>query len=89
MYVHTRERDRRPGFNGVKIKFYYYFHSIFTRCDTPSHENHLSQSSARAAAGGQRNSAHLRATRNRGTSFDDRLRLGLYACERSVDFMLK
>ena len=24
MYVHTRERDIRPGFDGVKIKFYYY-----------------------------------------------------------------
>ena len=26
MYVHTRERDRRPGFYGVKIKFYYYYY---------------------------------------------------------------
>ena len=25
MYVHTRERDRRPGFDGVKIKCYYYY----------------------------------------------------------------
>ena len=23
MYVHTREWDRHPGFDGVKIKFYY------------------------------------------------------------------
>ena len=26
MSVHTRERDRRPGFDGVKIKFYYYYY---------------------------------------------------------------
>ena len=28
MYVHTRERDSRPGFDGVKIKlllYYYYY----------------------------------------------------------------
>ena len=25
MYVHTRERDIRPGFDGIKIKFYYYY----------------------------------------------------------------
>ena len=24
MYVHTRERDRRAGFDSVEIKFYYY-----------------------------------------------------------------
>ena len=28
MYVHTRERDIRPGFDGVKIKFYYYYYTI-------------------------------------------------------------
>ena len=27
MYVHTRERDTHPGFDGVKIKFYYYYHT--------------------------------------------------------------
>ena len=26
MYVHTRERDILPGFDGVKIKFYYYYY---------------------------------------------------------------
>ena len=30
MSVHTRERDRRPGFDGVKIKFYYYY-NIFLK----------------------------------------------------------
>ena len=37
MYVHNRERDRRPEFDGVKIKFYYYLlfllcqHQLITR----------------------------------------------------------
>ena len=26
MYVHTRERDIRPGFDDDKIKFYYYYY---------------------------------------------------------------
>ena len=29
MYVHTRERDIRPGFGGVKIKFYYYYYYYY------------------------------------------------------------
>jgi len=68
------------------------FPIIFTRFlhdVTPPITRTTCHSRVRAAAGGQRNSAHLRATRNRGTGFDDRLRLGLCACERSVDFMLK
>ena len=28
MYVHTRERDRPPGFDGAKIKFYYYYNCV-------------------------------------------------------------
>ena len=29
MYVHTRDLDRRPGFDGVKIKFYYYYYYYY------------------------------------------------------------
>ena len=31
MYVHTRERDIRPGFDGVKIKLYYCYYYYYSR----------------------------------------------------------
>ena len=34
MYVHTRERDIRPGFDGDKIKCYYYCYYSFTQSQT-------------------------------------------------------
>ena len=33
MYVHTRERDIRLGFDGVKIKCYYYYYLFLKNTD--------------------------------------------------------
>ena len=45
MYVYTRELDRRPGFDGVKIKFYYYIIIIISgRCPVHSIEHNFKES---------------------------------------------
>ena len=37
MNVHTRERDIRPGFDGVKIKCYYYYLTVMDLVTTISY----------------------------------------------------
>ena len=37
MPVHTRERGSSPGFDGVKIKFYYYITKAYVLC-MPTHK---------------------------------------------------
>ena len=58
MYAHTRERDIRPGFDGVKIKFYYYYYIL--RQDV--HVQHEAEGAPENSHGGE--TVHVRIVRD-------------------------